>query len=94
MESCHVCAAPTLMLCYLSFSPSVVIQPYNTYVQTSDVMQGNDIIMKCDVPSFVTDFVQIIGWEDEANKLYPLSSVTTQGRNRIESQMTRQLKRT
>ena len=57
----------------------VVVQSYNTYVQTSDVIQGNDVIMKCDVPSFVTDFVLIVGWEDDSGKVYPSSSVTTQG---------------
>ena len=59
-----------------------MIQAYNTYVQTSDVIQGNDIVMKCDIPSFVTDFVQVVGWEDEQNNIYPGSSVMTQGLDR------------
>ncbi len=63
----------------INLSFSVVIQSYNTYVQTTDVIQGNDIVMKCDVPSFVADFVQVVGWEDETNNVYSSSSVNAQG---------------
>ncbi len=70
-----------MLLCFFFYS--VVIQTYNTYVQTSDVIQGNDIVMKCDIPSFVTDFVTVVGWEDDKNNVYPGSSVTTQGRNKV-----------
>lgn len=47
------------------FLIQVVVQTYNTYVHTTDVIQGNDVILKCEIPSFVTDFVQVIAWEDE-----------------------------
>ena len=35
--------------------------------------------MKCDVPSFVADFVQVVGWEDETSNVYSSSSVNAQG---------------
>lgn len=62
----------------------VIIQLYNTYVQSSDVIQGNDVILKCEIPSFVTDFVHIDSWEDDSGKVYPATSITTQG---IENEM-------
>ena len=29
------------------------------------VMRGNAAIMKCSIPSFVADYVQVIAWVDE-----------------------------
>lgn len=29
------------------------------------VMKGNSAIMKCSIPSFVSDFVSVVGWVDE-----------------------------
>ena len=59
--------------------PTAVTQNYATEPINEYVILGNDVIMKCDVPSFVTDFVLIVGWEDDSGKVYPSSSVTTQG---------------
>lgn len=29
------------------------------------VMRGNSAILKCSIPSFVADFVHVVGWIDE-----------------------------
>lgn len=31
------------------------------------VMRGNSAILKCSIPSFVADFVHVVGWIDEEN---------------------------
>ena len=28
------------------------------------MIKGNDVILTCKIPSFVADFVQVIGWVD------------------------------
>ena len=47
-------------------SYSVVAQDYATHVNQEYVIQGNDVILKCGIPSFVADFLQIISWEDDS----------------------------
>ena len=41
---------------------SVVIQSYEIDVGKEYVIDGNDILMKCKVASFVTDIVSIESW--------------------------------
>ena len=42
----------------------VVVQPYETDVAKEYVIRGNDALMKCSIPSFVADVVQVIAWLD------------------------------
>ncbi|ERL88828.1 hypothetical protein D910_06210 [Dendroctonus ponderosae] len=52
---------------------SVVKQFYETRVTDEFVLKGNTGILKCIVPSFVTDFVQVEAWvadDDSATYLY------------------------
>lgn len=37
-------------------------------------MRGNSAILKCMIPSFVADFVQVIGWIDEEGQEFLPSS--------------------
>jgi hypothetical protein len=37
------------------------------------VMKGNSAILKCSVPSFVSDFVSVVGWVDESGTEYKSS---------------------
>ena len=39
-------------------------QPYNTEAHNEYVVLGNDAILKCSIPSFVADFISVIGWVD------------------------------
>ena len=51
---------------------SAVAQLYVTDVSQEYVMVGNDAILKCNVPSFVADFVSIVSWIDgEGMDFYP-----------------------
>ena len=34
------------------------------------VMRGNAAILKCTIPSFVADFVQVVAWIDEEEREY------------------------
>ena len=47
----------------------MISQDFKAHVpQESYVILGNDALVKCDIPSFVTDLVQIIGWTDSEGK--------------------------
>ena len=43
---------------------SVVSQDYATRVNDFDVILGNSALIKCEIPSFVADFVSLISWSD------------------------------
>lgn len=51
---------------------SVVAQNYDTDVNKEYVILGNSIILKCQVPSFVADFIEVISWHtDEKEDFFP-----------------------
>ena len=53
-------------------------QNYNTRVNPEDVILGNDAIMKCSIPSSVSDFVTVQDWKDsEGLILFPDSNYGT-----------------
>lgn len=43
----------------------VVTQFYQIRVIDEYVLLGNSVVLKCLVPSFVADFVQVLGWVDD-----------------------------
>lgn len=45
-------------------SSSAVAQSYDTHVGQEYVIRGNDVLLKCSVPSFVADFVAVLSWQD------------------------------
>ena len=49
-----------------------VNQEYSTKAEDEYVIQGNDVLLKCKIPSFVADFVSVVGWIDD--RLKPLGS--------------------
>ena len=50
----------------------MVHQAYNIRSHPEDVILGNDAIMRCSIPSFVSDFVSVVDWEDsEGVVLFP-----------------------
>ncbi|PSN52396.1 hypothetical protein C0J52_03159 [Blattella germanica] len=52
----------------------VVNQYYEAQVYDVFVIKGNAAVFKCNVPSFVSDHVEIIGWEDtQGNRYLPPS---------------------
>uniref|UniRef100_A0A1B0DQ86 Uncharacterized protein n=1 Tax=Phlebotomus papatasi TaxID=29031 RepID=A0A1B0DQ86_PHLPP len=48
----------------------VVIQPYEAEADNEYVIRGNSVVMKCEVPSFVADFVSVDLWMDSQGKTY------------------------
>ncbi|EDS26522.1 DSCAM [Culex quinquefasciatus] len=50
----------------------VVIQSYEAEADNEYVIRGNSAIMKCEIPSFVSDFVAVDVWSDsDGNEFYP-----------------------
>ena len=51
---------------------SVASQDYRIGSEEEYVIDGNDALLKCKIPSFVADFVYVVNWEDvKQNILYP-----------------------
>jgi uncharacterized protein (UPF0333 family) len=55
-----------------SFTSNIVIsQVYNSELTPAEyVMKGNSGIMKCLIPSFVADFVEVTAWIDDSGNEY------------------------
>lgn len=50
----------------------MVAQFYDTDVNKEYVIRGNAAILKCQVPSFVADFVSVVSWHTDQNEnFYP-----------------------
>lgn len=51
---------------------SVVIQPYEAEADNEYVIRGNSAIMKCEIPSYVSDFIVVDMWTDsDGGSYYP-----------------------
>ena len=51
---------------------SVASQDYRIGSEEEYVIDGNDALLKCKIPSFVADFVHVVNWKDDKqNILYP-----------------------
>jgi len=61
---------------FFFFFSKVISQDFKTQViQESYVILGNDALVKCDIPSFVADLVQITGWNDnDGNEYIPTAN--------------------
>ena len=58
------------------FRFQVVTQSYACYVNQAHVIRGNDVLMKCDIPSFVTDFVELLNWQDNEDNIFSARSLS------------------
>lgn len=70
--------------CFVFIVYAVVNQFYQTRVIDEYVLLGNAVVLKCLVPSFVADFIQIFGWVDESGNNIG-SSVDKSGTPRFET---------
>ena len=43
---------------------------YETHLAPESVMLWNDVLLKCSIPSFVSDFVQVEAWVDSETETY------------------------
>ncbi|ENN75867.1 hypothetical protein YQE_07596, partial [Dendroctonus ponderosae] len=50
----------------------LVAQSYEVEADNEYVIRGNSAIMKCEVPSFVSDFVLVENWQDSKGHTYLL----------------------
>ncbi|KAF7271148.1 hypothetical protein GWI33_015954 [Rhynchophorus ferrugineus] len=57
---------------YLPGNNYVVAQSYEVEADNEYVIRGNSAIMKCEIPSFVSDFVQVENWQDSKGNTYLL----------------------
>ena len=62
--------ADILLSCFQMFSLSVITQEYLTYVNQAHAVRGNDVLVKCDIPSIVTDFVSVTSWVDNDGGIF------------------------
>ena len=49
---------------------AVVHQEYESEVNNEYVIKGNSAILKCNIPSYVADFVNVNAWVDGEEKVY------------------------
>lgn len=49
---------------------SVVNQYYEAQVYDVFVIKGNTAVFKCQIPSFVSDHVEIVSWQDTNNNMF------------------------
>lgn len=55
---------------FFGYCDVAVAQFYATEVHNLYVIKGNSGILKCETPSFVADFLQIVAWVDESENSY------------------------
>ena len=60
----------TLKFYLNKFGFQVVMQDYQTDPRTIYAIVGNFALMKCDIPSFLADFVTIYSWTDGSGNEY------------------------
>ena len=79
--SCKTFLTPTLWVhnllrCSLTepVHVSVATQSYRVDVGVAQVIRGNEVIIKCDIPSFAADFVSVSDWVDSEGISYQPSS--------------------
>lgn len=56
-----------------NFCP-VVKQNYNTYGDQEDIIRGNAGILRCKIPSFMADFLEVVAWMDNDGNTYSAES--------------------
>ena len=57
--------------CLVSVRPLVTSSEfYTAEILNEYVIIGNDALLKCNIPSFVADFVSVVGWVDSQGQGY------------------------
>ena len=49
----------------------MALQSYRVVVHEEQVVLGNDVLLKCLIPSFQADFVSVLSWEDSEGVQHP-----------------------
>ena len=58
---------------------SAVVQKYDATVSREDILLSNDVLFKCGIPSFVADFVSVVGWADSEGSNYNAEDLSALG---------------
>lgn len=45
-------------------------QPYETDASKEYVIRGNSVVVKCQFPSFVADFLTVVSWKTDKNEVF------------------------
>jgi len=48
----------------------VVSQVYDTHGDQEYIIRGNAGVLKCKIPSFVADYLEIVAWHDSDGNVY------------------------
>ena len=56
-----------------------VVQKYDATVSREDILLSNDVLFKCGIPSFVADFVSVVGWVDSEGSGYDANDQSALG---------------
>lgn len=56
------------------FCVAAVNQYFEAQVYDVFVIKGNAAVFKCNIPSFVSDYVEIVSWQDTEGTQYPMAS--------------------
>lgn len=57
-------------LALINFSFLVVTQHYENSVNVEYVIRGNAAVLKCQIPSFVSDFVSVVSWHTDQDEVF------------------------
>ena len=76
-----------LSLITVSFISSVVNQIYMTEATNEYVIMGNSALMRCVIPSFVSDFISLQNWQDEKGNIM-IADSNNYGRQQRKSNIT------
>ena len=86
METADVIAAGALPQCpvpgHLRLVGPVHLLDGEGLEHVAQVIVGNEVLLKCEIPSFVSDFVSVSDWVDSEGIMYSPSS--TLGKNMIK----------
>lgn len=63
-----------LILVFFCLFNTVVNQYYEAEVVSEYVIRGNTAVLKCNIPSFVADFVRVEAWVGSDSKEYTYSN--------------------
>jgi len=56
----------------------VVAQHYESEPENEYVIRGNNVVLKCKIPSFVADFLHVVSWFDsDGNEFTPQNQFGT-----------------
>lgn len=57
----------------------MVTQVYETHGDQEYIIRGNSAILKCKIPSFVADHLEVVAWIDDVGNEYKLDNRVIEG---------------